>query len=207
MNVHASLLPRHRGAAPIQAALLAGDGEAGVSIMQMDEGLDTGPVLLQSATPIAGHETAGELAARLAHLGAALLLAALAAIEAGNAVPRAQPAEGATYAPRLQKEQGRIDWNEPATLLYRRLRAFSPWPGVTTELGGKPLKLLAGRPLDESTDAAAGTLLGLRDGELRVACGEATVFAIARAQRPGRRPLDAADLAHGEHLAAGQRLG
>src|SRR5690349_7926072 len=151
INVHASLLPRHRGAAPVQAALLAGDAETGVSIMRMDAGLDTGPVLLQGPTRLAGHETAGELAARLAHLGAGLLLEALAGIEAGTLTARPQPADGATYAPRLQKEQGRIAWSDPAEQLYRRLRAFSPWPGVTTELTGKPLKLLWGRPLAERT--------------------------------------------------------
>jgi len=206
INVHASLLPRHRGAAPVQAALLAGDAETGVSIMRMEEGLDTGPVLLQQSTTIFGGETAGELAARLAHLGAALLLAAVAAVEAGRAVASPQPDLGASYAPRLQKDQGRVDWSEPAAAVDRRVRAMSPWPGVTLELAGKPLKLLRGRALGERSDAAPGTLIGLADGALRVACGGGSVFGILRAQRPGRRPVAAADLVHGEHLAPGLQL-
>jgi methionyl-tRNA formyltransferase len=139
INVHASLLPRHRGAAPVQAALLAGDAETGVSIMRMDEGLDTGPVLLQAKTRLAGHETAGELLPRLAHLGAGALLEALSRLEAGTLEDRAQGDGEATHAPRLRKEQGRADWRLPATAIFRQLRAFTPWPGVTADLGGAPI--------------------------------------------------------------------
>jgi methionyl-tRNA formyltransferase len=206
INVHASLLPRHRGAAPVQAALLAGDDETGVSIMRMEEGLDSGPLLLQARTRIAGHETAGELLPRLAHLGAAALLAALAAIEAGTMVETPQPEEGITYAPRVTKEQGRADWERPAPALFRQLRAFTPWPGVSAELAGAPIKLLQARPLAERSDEVAGSVLGLRDGALAVACGDGTVLGLERLQRPGRRPLPAGELLRGERLGAGARF-
>jgi methionyl-tRNA formyltransferase len=206
VNVHASLLPRHRGAAPVQAALLAGDDETGVSIMRMDEGLDTGPVLLQARTRIAGHETAGELLPRLAHLGAGLLLEALAGLEADRLVETPQPSAGATHAPRLTKEQGRVDWSQPALAVSRQLRALTPWPGATAELARAPIKVLSGEPLDESSAAPAGSLLGMRDGALAVACGEGTVFGIERLQRPGRRALAAAELLRGERLGADARF-
>ncbi|HEV8631774.1 MAG TPA: methionyl-tRNA formyltransferase [Thermoanaerobaculia bacterium] len=201
VNVHASLLPRHRGAAPVQAALLAGDEETGVTIMRMDEGLDTGPMLLQARTRLGGHETAGELLLRLAHLGAALLLEAVAGLEAGILVERPQPQVGVTHAPRLQKEQGRIDWTQPAERLYRQLRAFTPWPGATADLAGTSVKLLWAEPLAEQTAAAPGTVLGLRGEALVVACGGGSALAIHRLQRPGRRPLAAAEFVRGErHL-------
>ncbi len=206
VNVHASLLPRHRGAAPVQAALLAGDEETGVSIMRMEEGLDSGPVLLQLSTRIAGHETAGELLPRLAHLGAGAMLEALAGMEAGTLVERAQPQEGATYAPRVTKEQGRADWQQSAPALFRQLRAFTPWPGVNAELGGSPIKVLVARPLEERSGEVAGSVLGMRNGALAVACGEGTVLGVERLQRPGRRPLAAGELLRGERLAAGARF-
>ena len=206
VNVHASLLPRHRGAAPVQAALLAGDDETGVSIMRMEEGLDTGPVLLQARTRIAGHETAGELLPRLAHLGAGLMLEALAGLEAGTLVETPQPSEGATYAPRLTKEQGRVDWSQPAPAVSRRLRALTPWPGASAELASAPIKLLGGKPLAESSTAPAGSLLGMRNGALAVACGEGTVFGIERLQRPGRRALAPDELLRGERLGADARF-
>jgi len=206
VNVHASLLPRHRGAAPVQAALLAGDAETGVSIMQMDEGLDTGPVLLQASTRLAGHETAGELLARLAHLGAALVLETIPGLESGTLVARPQPDAGATHAPRLRKEQGRADWSQPAASIFRQLRAFTPWPGVTAELAGEPVKLLWGEPLAERSEAPPGSVLGPRHDALAVACGEGTVLGVAKLQRPGRRPLPAAELLRGERLGATARF-
>lgn len=206
VNVHASLLPRHRGAAPVQAALLAGDDETGVSIMRMEEGLDTGPVLLQGRTRIVGNETAGELLPRLAHLGAALMLEALAGLEAGTLVETPQPSEGATYAPRVTKEHGRVDWQRPAVAVSRQLRAFSPWPGASADLANEPIKLLAGHPLAESSREPAGSLLGMRNGALAVACGEGTVFGVERLQRPGRRPLPPDELLRGERLGADARF-
>ena len=206
VNVHASLLPRHRGAAPVQAALLAGDAATGVSIMRMEEGLDTGPVLLRGCTRIVGHETAGELLPRLAHMGAALMLEALAGLETGTVIEMPQSSEGVTYAPRLTKEQGRVDWSQSALAVSRQLRALTPWPGASAELASSPIKLLAGKPLEESSSEPAGSLLGMRNGALAVACGEGTVFGIERLQRPGRRPLAAAELLRGERLEADARF-
>ncbi len=151
LNVHASLLPRWRGASPIQHAILAGDDETGVTIMKMDEGLDTGPILAQRATPIAAEETAGSLAERLAQLGADLLLEILPAYLSGEIQPQPQPAEGVTYAPLLKKEDGRLDLTRPADELSRQVRAFSPWPGAFIEWQGAPLRILRARPsLEES---------------------------------------------------------
>lgn len=206
VNVHASLLPRHRGAAPVQAALLAGDAETGVSIMRMEEGLDTGPVLLRGCTRIVGHETAGELLPRLAHLGAALMLEALAGLETGAMIEMPQSSEGVTYAPKLTKEQARVDWSQPAATVSRQLRALTPWPGASAELAQSPIKLLAGKPLDESSAEPAGSLLGMRNGALAVACGEGTVFGIERLQRPGRRALSPDELLRGERLNADARF-
>jgi methionyl-tRNA formyltransferase len=207
VNVHASLLPRHRGAAPVQAALLAGDAETGVSIMRMDEGLDTGPVLLRVPTRLAGHETAGELLPRLAHLGAGALLEAVAGLEAATLEARPQDPAAATLAPRLRKDQGRADWRQPAPALLRQLRAFTPWPGVTAELAGTPVKLLAARPLADRAAGEPGSVLGARDGALAVVCGDGTVLGLERLQRPGRRPLDAIELMRGERLEADARFG
>jgi methionyl-tRNA formyltransferase len=190
----------------VQAALLSGDEETGVSIMRMDEGLDSGPVLLQAHTRLHGDETAGELLARLSHLGAAALLEALAGLEAATLAEHPQPTTGVTHAPRLRKEEGRAGWEEPAEAISRRLRAFTPWPGVTAELGGVPVKLLAARPLSERTDQPPGSLLGLREGAVAVACGDGTVLGLERLQRPGRRALPAAELLRGERLPAEQTV-
>lgn len=145
INVHGSLLPRHRGAAPIAAAILAGDAEAGISIMLMDAGVDTGPVLRSAAIPIAADDTTGALTEKLAHLGANLLLATLPAWLTGEIVPQPQPAEGATFCPRIEKEQGRIDWREPAEVIARKVRAYQPWPSAYTHWGPLLLKVLKAR--------------------------------------------------------------
>ena len=142
LNVHASLLPRWRGAAPIQAAILDGDAQAGVTIMRMDTGVDTGPLLSQRLTPIHPDETAGSLGARLAELGAGLLLDTLPGYLNGEIQPRPQDDSQVTYAPMLRKEDGRLDFNQPAEYLSRRVRAFNPWPGAFTTWRGQPLKIL-----------------------------------------------------------------
>jgi methionyl-tRNA formyltransferase len=210
VNVHASLLPRHRGAAPVQAALLAGDSETGVCTMLMEEGLDTGPVLRRATTPLGGRETAGELSPRLAHLGAALLLETLAALDAGATRPEPQDHALATHSPRLRKEDGRVRWELPAHEIDAGVRAFTPWPGAFAQLRSQPLKLLATLPLEPADgDAAAppGTLLGLRGSRLAVACGGGSVLGLETVQRPGRKPVAAAAFANGEHVGAGERLG
>ncbi len=197
LNIHASLLPRWRGAAPIQAAILAGDAATGITIMQMDAGLDTGPMLLSEAVPITPATDAAALHDALAALGARLVLRALA--EAPP--PVAQPAEGVTYAPKLSRADGRIDWTQPAGALERRVRALNPWPGTWSQLDGEPLKILASRP--EPGAGVPGTAL---DGAMLIACG-AGALRLTRVQAPGRAALDAAAFLRGHPLPAGTKLG
>jgi methionyl-tRNA formyltransferase len=201
LNIHASLLPRWRGAAPIHAAILAGDAETGVTIMQMDAGLDTGPMLLRGAVPIGPHTRLGEMHDALAAMGAALVLRALA--EDPPAEP--QPAEGATYAPRLTRADGRIDWTLPATRIERQTRAFDPWPGAFSTLGTDVLKVLEAEVVPDTIEKRGEPGLVL-DEALTVACGEGALR-ITRLQRAGRGPVTAADFLRGFALPAGSRLG
>ncbi len=205
INVHASLLPRWRGASPIQAAVAAGDDVTGVTTMRMEEGLDTGPMLLQDETPIGPRETAGELAVRLAGMGGNLLVRTLAALERGDVQPRPQDDAQATSAPRLTRDSGRADWTWTAREMSNRLRAYTPWPGLAAELRGEPVKLMRAEELQgEEAQTGPGAVLGLRDGRLAVACGAGTVLGVEELQRPGRKPLKAADFVNGERLRAGE---
>ncbi|MEN0076965.1 MAG: methionyl-tRNA formyltransferase [Paracraurococcus sp.] len=197
LNIHASLLPRWRGAAPIQAAILAGDAESGVTIMQMEEGLDTGPMLLRAAVPIGPRDTTPALHDALAAAGAALILRALA--EAPPAVP--QPAEGVTYAPKLSKADAGIDWRDAAAALDRRVRALNPWPGTVFHQGGEAIRLLAAEPAAGS--GPPGTVL---DAAPTIACGEGALR-LLRLQRPGRGPLPAEAFLRGFPLPPGTVLG
>lgn len=197
LNIHASLLPRWRGAAPIQRAIMAGDAETGISIMRMEAGLDTGPVLLQEATPIGADETAGALGDRLAAMGARLILAALGGLP--GLAPRPQPAHGVTYAAKIDKAEARVDWSRPAAQVARHIRGLSPSPGAWCETPAGRLRLLAARPA--SGGGRPGEVL---DG-LTVACGEGAV-AITAAQREGRRPMTAGDLLRGFDLPPGTLL-
>jgi methionyl-tRNA formyltransferase len=197
LNIHASLLPRWRGASPIQAAILAGDDETGVTIMRMDAGLDTGPMLLREAVPIGPTTTAAALHDMLAELGARLILRALA--EQPPAQP--QPEEGATYAQKLSRDDGRIDWSCGAAYIERQVRALNPWPGTWTTLGGETFKVLATSPA--AGNGVPGTIL---DTALTVACGSGAVR-LERLQRPGRGPLDRAALLRGHPIVPGTRLG
>lgn len=207
VNLHASLLPRWRGASPIQAAVAAGDTRTGVATMQMEAGLDTGPILLEEATEIGPLETAGELSLRLAEAGGRLMVRTLQELEGARLAPRPQRAEGATYAARLTRESGRIDWSLAALEIHHRLRAYTPWPGLTAELRGVPVKVLAVEVLEaRETGEAPGTYQGLRDGRLAVACGGGTVLGLGELQRPGKRALRAPDFANGERLQAGERF-
>ncbi|WP_333671420.1 methionyl-tRNA formyltransferase [Elioraea tepidiphila] len=199
LNIHASLLPRWRGAAPIQAAILAGDDRTGVTIMRMDEGLDTGPMLLAEAVPIGPETTASTLHDTLAALGARLILRALA--ENPPAVP--QPDEGVTYAPKLTREDGRIDWSRDAAAIDRQVRALNPWPGTHTRHGEEVLKVLGAAPLPERTEAPPGSVLEAG----RVACGGGTVLRLTRLQRAGRAPQEIGAFLRGYPLAPGDRLG
>ena len=206
VNIHGSLLPRWRGAAPIQRALLAGDAETGVTIMQLDAGLDTGPMLLECRRPIGSHETAGDLHDALSELGAVALIEALDGLAAGTLKPRAQPAEGVSYAPKLEKAEAPLDWSASAIQLDRQVRAFNPWPIAETRMAGETLRVLQARvAAPTGTEAEPGTLLGLADDGLRVACGEG-VLAVSALQRAGKRPVSAKDFANAVRLT-GLRLG
>lgn len=209
INVHASLLPRHRGAAPIQAAIIAGDEVTGITTMLMDEGLDTGPILLQEELEIGSEETAGELAERLSIAGARLLIETLEARDQDRLDARPQPADGASLARRLRRSDGTIDWRVPSQNLFNLLRGLTPWPGVSTTLRAQPLKIVWGRPVAASAETAEepGTYLGVRDERLLVSCGHGTVFGVERVQRPGRKTVPATAFVNGERLEAGERLG
>ena len=183
INIHASLLPRWRGAAPIQRAILAGDAETGITIMQMDEGLDTGPMLMQAKRAIGPTTTAQDLHDSLAALGAETVVAALEKLQPGLLKATPQP-NGATHAPKLTREEGRLDWKKPAAALERQVRAFTPWPGAWFEHGGERIKVLAAAVAEGA--GAPGTVL---DDRLTVACGE-RALSIARVQRAGKAPMD-----------------
>lgn len=196
VNVHGSLLPRYRGAAPIQWAIARGETETGASIMQMDEGLDTGDVLLQRVLPVGPADTAETLAPRLAALGGDALAEALAGLAAGTIVPVPQDAARHTLAPILSREDGKVDWTRPAKELHDRLRGFSPWPGAWTTLEGKTLKLLEASP--EAADAGAPGTATLRPGQgLLVACAPGTALLVRRLQLEGKAPQAAPDFANG----------
>jgi methionyl-tRNA formyltransferase len=205
VNVHFSLLPRWRGAAPIAWALLAGDAETGVGLMQMDAGLDTGPILAEARIPITPDETAATLQERLVVLAADLTLKTLPAILAGGLPPRPQPAEGATYARKISKEDGLLDWRQPSIVLARRLRALTPWPGAFTFVPGTPAsKLLKVHAADAITDrpagAAPGDVWSAPGTPLAVACAEGSL-ALREVQIEGGRRITAAQFIAGHSLA------
>ena len=203
LNIHASLLPRWRGAAPIQRALLAGDRETGVSIMQMDAGLDTGPVLAQRRIEIAADDDAGTLHDKLAGLGARLMVDALVELASGRARAAAQSEEGATYAHKLEKADTLLDWSRPAAELERAIRAFRPVPGASVLLDGEMLKIWRARVLGDR--GVPGTVLRA-DASLVVACGEGALE-IVELQRPGGRRMTAASFLRGRPVAVGSRFG
>ena len=200
LNVHASLLPRWRGAAPIQHAILAGDRESGISVMAMDEGLDTGPVLLVRRTPIGPETTGGALHDRLAELGGEAVTAALDGLDKGRLKPVAQPEAGVTWAPKLRREDSLLDWTRPARELERRVRAFAPRPGARFLFRGESIKVEAA-----AVEAGNGPPGRALDGRAAIACGEG-VLRLLRLQRPGRSAMDAADLLRGFALPAGTDL-
>ena len=189
VNVHASLLPRWRGAAPILAAILHGDAETGVTLMRTDEGLDTGPILAQARCPIHPHDTTAALTERLAHLGADLLVETLPRLLSGEIAPQPQPEEGVTCAPRLTKEDGRIDWHQPAAYIERQVRAFTPWPGTFTTYHGQTLKVTRAQALPEWTGTdAPGQVVTLADKRVAVAAGEGALV-LYEIQLAGKNPM------------------
>jgi methionyl-tRNA formyltransferase len=200
INLHGSLLPRWRGAAPIQRAVMAGDAETGVMSMRMAEGLDTGPVLLAEPTPI-GRKTTGELEDELARLGADLMVRTLAALERGSLVEQAQSNDGATYAKKISKEETHIDWTKSAREIDCLIRGLSPSPGAWAEVKGERIKLLNCEPVD-----GTGTAGEMLDDSLTVACGSGALR-ITRLQRPGKAAMDARDALRGFPLPRGTKLG
>ena len=209
LNVHTSLLPKYRGAAPIQCAILNGDSETGVTIMKMDAGLDTGPILTQVRTPIEELDDAQTLHDRLADLGATLLSQTIPEYVAGRIQPRPQPAEGASYAPKISKEDGRLDWQLPARVLWNRIRAFTPWPGAFTthqdEDKHKLLKVWVAE-VDERESGIAGTVLRADRNGVLVACGR-QALRLKELQREGGRRLEAGAFLSGHPIQPGARLG
>ena len=202
LNIHASLLPRWRGAAPIHRAILAGDAATGITIMQMNEGLDTGPMLLRESVPIGPDMTAQSLHDALAALGGDLIVTALDRLQQGTLVPTPQPDEGVTYAAKLTREEGRLDWHRTAEELERQVRAFDPWPGAWFDHAGERFKVLKARVVADAKAAAPGTVL---DDRLTVACGRGGL-AILRLQRAGRAAMDADAFLRGSPIAAGTVL-
>ncbi len=198
-NVHASLLPRWRGAAPIARAIMAGDAETGVMAMRMDEGLDTGPILMAERVPV-GRKTAGELTDELARLGADLMARALSALERGSVIETRQAEEGATYAKKILKEETRIDWTKSAAEIDGMIRGLSPAPGAWTEANGERLKILYAEPAKGS--GAPGEVL---DNAFTIACGSGTLC-VVRLQRPGKSAMTATDVLRGFVLPRGSRL-
>jgi methionyl-tRNA formyltransferase len=200
LNIHASLLPRWRGAAPIQRAILAGDEYTGVTLMQMDAGLDTGPMLLQRRVPIDVDTDSLTLHATLARLGAEALLETLEGLEAGTLSAQPQPSSGVTYASKIDKAEARIDWRQDATDVARRVRAFRPWPIAETTQRGEQVRIHEAVVLDDAAvgrlaGTAPGTLLGLRDDRLVVACGR-DCLGVGVLQRAGRRSVTAREFAN-----------
>jgi methionyl-tRNA formyltransferase len=209
VNIHASLLPRWRGAAPIQRAILAGDEETGITIMQMDAGLDTGPMLLRRSIRIGPDDSGGSLHDRLAAEGANSLLEALDRLANGSVVPITQPENGATYAAKLDKAEARIDWTARAIEIERKVRAFNPWPIAETLYEGEQLRVLKARAETEDSTRPGGqppgTILSTSERGVLVQCGTGQL-AIAEVQRPGKRPVSARDFANQAPLV-GRRLG
>jgi methionyl-tRNA formyltransferase len=195
INIHASLLPRWRGAAPIHRAIEAGDAQTGITLMQMEAGLDTGPMLLSAAVDIDGTDTTGSLHDRLAALGGKLVVDALARFDELMSVP--QPEDGVTYASKIDKAEARLDWNQPAATLARRLRAFNPFPGAVVILAGEPVKAWRGEVVAAS--GRPGQVLAADASGIVVACGEAALR-ITELQKPGGRRVTSADFLHGSTL-------
>ncbi len=205
LNIHASLLPRWRGAAPIQRAIMAGDHETGISIMRMDVGLDTGPVLVQRVIPILDDDTAASLHDRLADLGAKTLLEVLDRLALGPMAEVPQDSAGVLYAEKITREDGKIAWSQPATSVARMIQALDPTPGAYTVLGDQTIKLWGARAHDRRTAQPPGTILDISPAGIHVACGDG-VLIVAELQRAGGKRLPSGDFIRGYRLCAGERF-
>jgi methionyl-tRNA formyltransferase len=206
INLHASLLPRWRGVSPVHYSIMHGDAWTGVSVMRMDAGVDTGPVLAQRAVGIDPEETAGDLAARLAGLGADLMVHTLRGLSADSIAPEAQNETGAVYAPKLNRSLSPIRWERHVTSVHNQVRGLQPWPGATTFLNDRLLKITAARPYALATvDAEPGTVVCVEKEGLCVACGEG-ILLVTGVQNPGRKPMSAAEFLRGCPVEPGERL-
>src|SRR5437016_106844 len=204
VNVHASLLPKYRGAGPVQWAILNGETRTGVTTMQIDAGLDTGDMLLKAETAIGPDENAIELGQRLAEIGADLLVKTLDGLAAGNIAAEKQDSSAATWAPMLKKEDGLIDWRQPAAAIHNRVRGLQPWPGAQTSFRGQTLHVWKSRVAAKSAGIGAGEIIGLRP--LVVSCGDGAIE-LLDVQLEGRKRISAADFVNGQRLTANDRLG
>jgi len=201
INIHASLLPRWRGASPIQQAILHGDETSGISIMQMERGLDTGPVLMQASFPLDPHETAGSLHDKLASLAAQMIVAAVEGLASGESTPTPQDDAKATLAPKIKKEDGAIDWAKDAKAIERKVRAFNPFPGTWFALQGNRIRILGGKVIP-----ASGKPGEVMDNQLTIACGEGG-YRITHLQREGRKAMTADEFLRGSPVQAATRVG
>jgi methionyl-tRNA formyltransferase len=209
INVHSSLLPKYRGAAPINWAIACGETETGVTIMQMDAGLDTGAMLLQGKTAIGERETTAELTPRLSELGAELLVQTLAKLERGELTPTPQDDSQASYAPILNREDGQVDWTKTATEIFNRQRGFTPFPGCYTFLGDQRLELTRiaiGETTNKNTSLQPGMVSEVTKNSFSVVCGEATILEVTEVQPAGKRPMPARDFLNGARLIVGNRF-
>jgi methionyl-tRNA formyltransferase len=206
INVHASLLPRWRGASPIQRAVMAGDRETGVTIIRLVAALDAGPMLATVTRPIASDETAGEVEAALASLGAALLVEVVHRLSRGDVHEQPQDETLVTYAPRLTKDDGVVDWTRTAPQVQCFIRGVQPWPGASTMLAGERLRICRSAVADETPVGEPGTIVTAHGDELIVACGAATALRVTELQPEGRRPMRARDFLAGRRLLAGARF-
>jgi len=206
INLHASLLPKYRGAAPINWAIVNGETRTGLTTMRIDAGMDTGDMLLQREIAIGPKETAPELAAGMAEAGAPLMSETLRGLAAGTIAPKTQNHEQASYAPILKKEDGCIEWKRPAPEIYNRMRGFQPWPGTYSSFRRQSCSLWGELAPEEASHAAPGTIL-LKKNELLVACGNATVLRLLAVKLEGRKQVSAAEFANGARLKSGERFG
>lgn len=206
LNIHASLLPRWRGAAPIHRAIEAGDSETGVTIMQMDAGLDTGAMLLTERIAIAPDATTGSLHDQLSALGARMIVEALELAACGGLRPVPQPEQGVTYAHKIEKAEAAIAWAQPAAVIQRRIRAFDPFPGASAQVGGETVKVWRAHAVPGSGGAAPGTIAAVDEHGISVACGDGGLLQLRELQRPGGKRLAAADFLRGFPLQAGMHF-
>lgn len=206
LNLHASLLPRHRGAAPVVAAILAGDEVTGITIMLMDEGMDTGPILTQSSMPVSSDDTAGALMEKLSYLAADLLIETLPAWLAGEIMPQPQDHEQATYHKLVRKQDGLVDWSLPAVEIWRRVRAYHPWPGAYTYWQGRLLKILRAQPLDDWAGPGSPGEVIRTDQGIVVVTGQGALL-LEEIQMAGKRPMSVEDFVRGRRDLIGVSLG